>query len=113
MHHPPFATGIKHMDAQGLAPEACAELERVVSRYTHVERVTCGHLHRSITRRWAGTVVGTVPSVAHAVAFDLRPEAQGAWNYEPPSITVHQWTGSSLLTHQVGSGDFPARRYNP
>lgn len=111
MHHPPFVTGIKHMDAQGLHPDACAALAQVVAKHGHVERVTCGHLHRSITRRWAGTVVGTVPSVAHAVAFDLRPDGPSAWNYEPPSITVHQWNGESLLTHHVGSGDFPANRY--
>lgn len=111
MHHPPFATGIGHMDAQGLHPDASAELERVISKHPHVERVTCGHVHRSITRRWAGTVVGTVPGAAHAVAFDLRGNAPSAWNYEPAAITVHHWDGSALLTHQVGSGDFPAIRY--
>ena len=111
MHHPPFETGIGHMDEQGLAPDARAAMERIVSAHPQVERVTCGHLHRSVSRRWAGTIAATTPSVAHAVAFDLRPGAHGAWNYEPPSITAHHWNGSHLVTHQIGSGDFPAKRY--
>lgn len=111
MHHPPFATGIGHMDEQGLAADARAAMERIVSAHPQVERVTCGHLHRNISRRWAGTIAATIPSVAHAVAFDLRSGAHGAWNYEPPAITAHHWNGSHLVTHQVGSGDFPAKRY--
>lgn len=111
MHHPPFATGIGHMDEQGLADEARAAMERIVAAHPQVERVTCGHLHRNISRRWAGTIAATTPSVAHAVAFDLRSNAHGAWNYEPPAITAHHWNGSHLVTHQVGSGDFPAKRY--
>jgi len=111
MHHPPFATGIGHMDEQGLAADAQAAMERIVAAHPQVERVTCGHLHRNISRRWAGTVVATTPSVAHAVAFDLRDGAHGSWNYEPPAIMAHHWNGTHLVTHQVGSGDFPARRY--
>jgi hypothetical protein len=99
------------MDEQGLAADAQLAMERIVAANPQVERVTCGHLHRNISRRWAGTVVATTPSVAHAVAFDLRDGAHGSWNYEPPAITAHHWNGSHLVTHQVGSGDFPARRY--
>ena len=111
MHHPPFVTGIGHMDAQGLTPAARQAMEAIVSAHPQVQRVTCGHIHRSISRRWAGTVAATTPSVAHAVAFDLRKDGPGAWNYEPPAITAHYWDGSALLTHQIGSGNFPAKRY--
>ena len=111
MHHPPFRTGIAHMDEQGLSPSAADALEQIVRANPQVERVTCGHLHRTISRRWAGTVVATVPSVAHAVALDLRDESHGAWNYEPPFVTLHHWNGSALVTHQVASGEFPSRRY--
>ena len=48
MHHPPFATGIKHMDVMGLAPDAVAGLAAVVAQHPQVERVLCGHLHRFI-----------------------------------------------------------------
>lgn len=111
MHHPPFRTGISHMDDQGLAAEAAASLEGIIAGHPQVERVTCGHLHRTISRRWAGTVAATVPSVAHAVALDLRDDAHAAWNYEPPFITLHHWNGSALVTHQMATGDFPVHRY--
>lgn len=111
MHHPPFATGIGHMDALGLSASASTDLERIVAAHPQVERVTCGHLHRTISRRWAGTVVATTPSVAHAVALDLRDDAPSAWNYEPPAVTLHHWNGAALVTHQVACGNFPLRRY--
>src|SRR5690606_2785328 len=73
MHHPPFTTGIGHMDRQGLA--APEKLARIVRRFPNVERIICGHLHRDIQTRFAGTIAGTCPSVAHQVALDLRAEA--------------------------------------
>ena len=99
------------MDAMGLDPVAASALARVVAAHPQVERVLCGHLHRTITRRWAGTIVATAPSVAHAVALDLRQDGPSAWNYEPPSITLHHWDGEALVTHQVAVGRFPSRRY--
>jgi 3',5'-cyclic AMP phosphodiesterase CpdA len=109
MHHPPFATGIGHMDAMGLAPAAAAGLAEVVARHPHVERVVCGHLHRSITRRFAGTVAMTVPSCAHAVALDLRDGTpEGASDFEPPSVALHHWHPEhGLVTHLLPIGDFP------
>jgi 3',5'-cyclic-AMP phosphodiesterase len=54
MHHPPFDTGIDHMDAMGL--EGADAFEAVISRHAHVERIVCGHLHRSIQCRVGGAV---------------------------------------------------------
>ena len=48
LHHPPFATGIAHMDEMGLTEAATEGLRDVVSRHPQVERVICGHLHRTI-----------------------------------------------------------------
>jgi 3',5'-cyclic AMP phosphodiesterase CpdA len=59
MHHPPFTTGIGHMDDMGLVnPQV---LEAVVKKHPQVERILCGHLHRSIQRRFAGTLATTCP----------------------------------------------------
>ena len=46
MHHPPFTTGIARMDEHGRAN--AAELADVVARHRQVQRIVCGHLHRSI-----------------------------------------------------------------
>ena len=43
LHHPPFSSGIGHMDREPFINAAA--LERVVARHPHVERLLCGHLH--------------------------------------------------------------------
>jgi 3',5'-cyclic AMP phosphodiesterase CpdA len=105
MHHPPFATGIAGMDRYGLA-EADA-LAAVVARHPHVERVLCGHLHRSIQARWAGTIASTAPATAHQVALDLRADSRAAFTLEPPGYQLHLWRpATGLVTHTAHVGDF-------
>jgi hypothetical protein len=100
------------MDDMGLTPEARSGLAEVISHHPQVERITCGHLHRMITRRFAGTVAATAPSVCHAVAMDLRPGASGGWTYEPPALTVHSWAAvKGLVTHQLAIGLYEVRPF--
>ncbi len=105
LHHPPFWTGIGHMDAQGLAqPQA---LEAVIARHTQVERVLCGHLHRSITNRFGGTIASTCPSPAHQVALDLADDAPSRFVMEPPGFQLHLWhEGTGVVTHTATLGEF-------
>ena len=104
MHHPPFVTGIAHMDAMGLL-EGAAGLEAVLRRHPQVERVICGHLHRTIVRRFAGTVVMTVPSTAHQIALDLRADAPPAWLMEPSGFAVHTMRDGALVSHVAAAGE--------
>lgn len=109
MHHPPFLTGIAHMDAQGLEdPDA---FMKVVARHGHVQRVVCGHLHRSIQVRLAHTVAQTCPSPAHQVALDLSPDGPDCFVMEPPGYLLHRWAHGTLVTHTcvVGAFDGPYR----
>ena len=46
MHHPPFTTGIRKMDAMGL--DGIEALAAVIGRHPQVERIVCGHLHRHL-----------------------------------------------------------------
>lgn len=99
VHHPPFLTGIGHMDEMGLRG-GVAEFERIVAAHPNVERVVCGHLHRSIQRRWGGTVAQTAPSTAHQLDLNLAPGAIGAYTFEPPGFLVHAWSEAlGLVTH--------------
>lgn len=104
LHHPPFATGIAHMDAMGLLHGAEA-LAALLRRHPQVERVACGHLHHTIVRRFGGTLAMTAPSTAHQIAFDLAADAPAAWRAEPPGFVVHAWHGGALVSHVVASGD--------
>ena len=105
LHHPPFRTGIGHMDKIGFAnPE---RLEAVIARHAQVERVVSGHLHRTIFRRFGGTLASTSPSPSHQVALDLADDAASRFVMEPPGFQLHLWTeGSGLVTHTAAIGDF-------
>jgi 3',5'-cyclic-AMP phosphodiesterase len=103
MHHPPFATGIAYMDKYGL--EGADGLAAVIARHNQVERILCGHLHRAIDRRFAGTVAGTAPSTAHQIDLNLLPEAPLRFKFEPPGYQLHVWReGSGLVTHTAVFG---------
>ncbi|MGE5169408.1 MAG: phosphodiesterase [Rudaea sp.] len=105
LHHPPFDTGIGHMDKIGL--ENAAALEAVVRKHPQVERVISGHLHRSISTRFAGTIASTVPSPAHQVALDLSEDAASCFRMEPPGFQLHLWRqGKGLVTHTAAIGNF-------
>lgn len=108
MHHPPFRTGIGHMDKIGLA-DADA-LRAVVAPHRSVQRIVCGHLHRDIVTTFAGTVAATCPSVAHQVVLDLRPDGPSAFALEPPAYQLHHWSerdGLRSHTAFIGSFDGP------
>jgi 3',5'-cyclic AMP phosphodiesterase CpdA len=103
-HHPPFVTGISQMDEMGLA--GSEEEAAVLHKHSHVERVICGHIHRSISRRFGGTIASTAPSTAHAVELDLRSPGRLAVLQEPPGCTLHAWRDNALVTHTSVIGDF-------
>lgn len=97
LHHPPFRTGIDHMDYSMLRDaDALAE---VVSRHPQVERVVAGHVHRMTQRRFAGTLAITAPGIAYQVALVLGG-GRGPWNSEPPGVLLHYWSqAAGLVTH--------------
>lgn len=106
LHHAPFMTGIGHMDDIGLAnADALAAL---LQRHPQVERVIAGHLHRSLSCRFGGTVASVCPSTAHAVTLDLAPDAPDQFELEPPAFQLHLQTASGLVTHTAFIGAFGA-----
>lgn len=112
LHHPPFVSGIGHMDSQRLDPESSERLAAIVSRYPNVERVICGHVHRPIFTRFAGTIASAVPAPAHQVALDLRENAPSAFRLEPPAFALHRYAPETgVVTHHAyvdeGEGPFP------
>jgi 3',5'-cyclic-AMP phosphodiesterase len=107
MHHPPFRTGFAAMDRIGLA--GSAELAEIVRGYPSVERILCGHLHRAIDSRFAGTVAGTAPSTAHQLRLNLDPDSPAShFMMEPPGYQLHRWEEAhGLVTHTAVVGDYP------
>lgn len=98
LHHPPFVTGIGHMDVVRLV-DGAQRLESIISAHPQVQRVLCGHVHRSIQQIFAGTLCQVAPSVAHQVTLDLRPEAPSCFMLEPPGYLLHILQGGKIVTH--------------
>jgi Icc protein len=105
MHHPPFHTFIGHMDAQGL--EGTAALAAVIAKHPQVERLLCGHLHRPIQARFAGSLACTIPGPAHQVALDLDEKAASQFVMEPPAYGLHAYTPETgIVSHTAFVGQF-------
>ncbi|TXL77652.1 phosphodiesterase [Vineibacter terrae] len=107
MHHPPFDSGIAVMDNDYGLRDGADRLARIVRRHPNIERVLCGHLHRPIQVRWAGTIAATVPSTAHQLTLDLDPAAPLTFGFEPPAASLYQWRpGTGLVSHLSYIGDY-------
>jgi 3',5'-cyclic-AMP phosphodiesterase len=110
MHHPPFLTGIEHMDRVGLRVEH--PLDPILRLHPCVVGILCGHLHRTIFRPFAGTIAMTCPSPAHQVMLNFAPHAPSEFIMEPPGYLLHRWTideGLTTFAVVIGSyaGPFP------
>jgi Icc protein len=105
MHHPPFLTGIGHMDRIGLAGRDA--FAQVMQRHPQVEAILCGHVHRSIVARVGGRTAIIAPSPAHQVALDLTEDGPSAFRLEPPGYMLHRWQDRQLVSYAAVLGDFP------
>ena len=108
LHHPPFRTGIWHMDRQNLFN--AAEFAAIVSRYPRVQRIATGHVHRATLTTFAGVATTICPAPNHAVDLDLAELREPSFKVEPPAFHLHSWFPGegfgSLVTHQVPIGEF-------
>jgi Icc protein len=106
MHHPPFRTFIEGMDAMALSnPEPFAE---VIRGNPQVEAILCGHVHRPVTVRFAGTVASIAPSTAQHIALDLGADSPLRYSMEPPAYRLHTYApGIPMVAHTVYVGAFP------
>ena len=115
MHHPPFASGIGHMDREVF--KGRKEFEALVAQHPQIERILCGHLHRTIFRRFGGTIASTCPGIGMQLCLDLREDSPSAFILEPPAAMLHLWTSlwgnSTLLSHVTIIEDTPGQYGGP
>lgn len=105
LHHPPFITGIGHMDRE---PFVNAHgLQAVVARHPQVERLLCGHLHRPMQRRFGGSISCVCPGTSHQIVLDLDESAPAHFNLEPAGYLLHRWhPQQGLVTHNAVFGNY-------
>jgi 3',5'-cyclic AMP phosphodiesterase CpdA len=104
LHHPPIATGLSWMTEN---PEArwVRKLRPIVEAHPNIVAMVCGHLHRPIVTRWAGTALAVCPSTAPQVALDMekmdaeQPDNRPMIVADRPCFALHYWNGDGLITH--------------
>jgi 3',5'-cyclic-AMP phosphodiesterase len=108
LHHPPFKTGIWHMDRQNL--RNAGELAPVVRRHPRVQLIATGHVHRATLTMFAGIPTTICPAPNHAVDLDLAKLRAPSFKVEPPAFHLHSWFPGegfgSVVTHHVPIGQF-------
>ncbi|MFZ6761891.1 phosphodiesterase [Pseudoroseomonas sp. WGS1072] len=105
MHQPPVESGIPYIDKYNC--RGGERLADIIARYPNVERILCGHIHRAMQCRFAGTMLATAPSTTTAIALRLSPDAAPGSFLEPPALLLHQWKeGRGLITHVSPIGAF-------
>jgi 3',5'-cyclic-AMP phosphodiesterase len=108
MHHPPFETGIWHMDRQNL--RNAADLAAIVRSHRRVQLVATGHVHRATLTTFEGRACTICPAPNHAVDLDLGQLREPSFKVEPPAFHLHAWFPGEgfgrVVTHQVPIGEF-------
>jgi Icc protein len=108
LHHPPFITGIAHMDRQNLGN--AEDLATIVGRHQRVRLIACGHVHRATFTSFAGIPTTICPAPNHAVDLDLIEARGPSFRVEPPAFHLHTWFAGeaygSVVTHTVPIGQF-------
>lgn len=100
LHHPPFIFGNTLFDA--MAVKERTDLAKILTGHPQVERVICGHLHRTMLASLAGRPVISAPSTFHAYGMDYSEDHHSGVSDEAPGFAFHQWQEESgWLSHIV------------
>jgi 3',5'-cyclic AMP phosphodiesterase CpdA len=106
LHHPPFVSGIPYMDPYRYVD--AEPLAAVIRGFSTIEAVLCGHVHRPMAKRWAGTVVLACPSTATEIALQLQPGATPQSFLGPQACLLHLWHPQhGLVSHTSYIGSYP------
>ncbi len=106
-HHPPFKTGMRHID--GLALQNGAEEMDLLGRHNQVKHVACGHVHRATETVMNGIGVSIAPNAAHAFSLDLSTNDDLSYVMEPPALRIFHLDdeAGTVVSHLSYVGDFP------
>lgn len=104
-HHPPFKTGIGHMDVQNLRNSA--ELFKILEGHPQVRHIACGHVHRPSQTCIGGIAVSIAPNAAHSTTLDLDPNGPSTFTFDPPAVRLFNiGDDNNVVTHLSFIGNF-------
>jgi Icc protein len=108
LHHPPFQTGIWHMDRQNLLNAGA--LAAIVRKHPRIKLIAAGHVHRATLTTFADVAATICPAPNHAVDLDLGELREPSFKVEPPAFHLHAWFAGDgfghVVTHCVPIGAF-------
>ena len=105
VHHPPVNSGIAVMDAMKLTDAGA--FGDLIEAHPNVERILCGHLHRSMHLRWRGTLVSVSSSTVEQLQLAFERHAPLGTIAEPPGFHLHYDDPTDgLVSHAVPMGNF-------
>jgi 3',5'-cyclic-AMP phosphodiesterase len=121
MHHPPFRTGVRYLDALGF--RGVDQLATIVRAHPQIRQIVSGHVHCVRQARWNGVVASTSLSTAPQLVPELF-ERRPLWlRLEPPGFALHLWRGPHEIVSRtlvLADGGIalraptpPRRRANP
>lgn len=87
MHHPPFRTGMAEFDKYGF--DGLDAFRALVEASPQIERIVCGHIHRTLTTRLGRALVSVCPSTTYAFALTLDEGARLGPQSDPPGFHLH------------------------
>ncbi|MBE0414522.1 phosphodiesterase [Yoonia sp.] len=108
LHHPPFQSGMRFMDAIGLTNRAA--FRDVVAAYGGALRIVCGHIHTMMVAEIAGHIALSAPAPCSTFAYDRRANAPVGYFTQEDGCLLHRWEGefqSIRIGPAAGSGPFP------
>jgi len=108
LHHPPVPLGMPFLDSILLTD--ADGFGAVIARHPHVARVLVGHVHRTVSTMFAGTLVTAAPSTYRQSALRLTDAELPGYVAEPTSFLLHLVDGGSCVTHSVAASHAAAVR---
>jgi 3',5'-cyclic-AMP phosphodiesterase len=99
LHHPPLPVGIPFLD--GMRLNDGPGLGAVLARHGNVARVLGGHLHRTVSATFAGTLLTVAPSMYRQFGLRLHDDAPPGYLNEPTGFLLHVVDGLDCVTHSM------------
>ena len=112
MHHPPTDSGIPWLTTPNNAAWAQC-FKTVINTHDNIVHIICGHVHRNIFKRFAGTTLSVASAVALQAKLELaaididKPDGRVLLEEANPGYALHHWVGKTLTTHNVLVGARP------
>jgi|SRR5579871_632225 len=100
MHHPPYRTGMPQLDDVNC--RGADDFADVIRRFSGVQAVVCGHLHRATMAHVGGVRAMSIPSIAPELSLLFESSERPRYTPSRPQVGFHLW-GSGMLASHIAS----------